>query len=141
MDREIKKPHENPSIGALLCTENDKEVVEIALSRNISPALIAEYETMSGELNYVHFKVEEVAQDLKFRAETTTLKTFAYHLLQVADVLRDVDKYLSGDCKLEIAEKSIRNLFGEDWKRKELTLLQQEAKALIVEMNELIKKE
>ncbi|HTI08213.1 MAG TPA: PDDEXK nuclease domain-containing protein [Puia sp.] len=45
LDREVKKPHENPSIGILLCTENDKEIVEIALSRNISPALVAEYET------------------------------------------------------------------------------------------------
>jgi len=34
-----------PSIGVLLCTAKDKEVVEFALSRNISPALIAEYET------------------------------------------------------------------------------------------------
>jgi len=45
MDSEVKKKHENPSIGVLLCTENDKEVVKFALSRNISPALIAEYET------------------------------------------------------------------------------------------------
>lgn len=45
LDREVKKPHENPSIGVLLCTENDKEIVEIALSRNMSPALVAEYET------------------------------------------------------------------------------------------------
>jgi predicted nuclease of restriction endonuclease-like (RecB) superfamily len=33
LDREVKKPHENPSIGILLCTSNDKEVVEFALSR------------------------------------------------------------------------------------------------------------
>jgi predicted nuclease of restriction endonuclease-like (RecB) superfamily len=45
LDREVKKPHENPSIGVLLCTSNDKEVVEFALSRSISPTLIAEYET------------------------------------------------------------------------------------------------
>jgi predicted nuclease of restriction endonuclease-like (RecB) superfamily len=45
LDREVKKPHENPSIGILLCTSQDKEVVEFALSRNISPSLIAEYET------------------------------------------------------------------------------------------------
>ena len=45
LDRDIKKPHENPSIGVLLCKGTDKEVVEYALSRNLSPALIAEYET------------------------------------------------------------------------------------------------
>ena len=45
LDREVKKSHENSSIGVLLCTSNDREVVEFALSRSISPTLIAEYET------------------------------------------------------------------------------------------------
>ena len=45
LDREVRKPHEKPSIGVLLCTGNDKEVVEISMSRNFSPALVAEYET------------------------------------------------------------------------------------------------
>ena len=45
LDRDVKKKHEKPSIGVLLCTANDKETVEIAMSRNISPALVAEYET------------------------------------------------------------------------------------------------
>ncbi|MFD2335095.1 YhcG family protein [Pedobacter mendelii] len=45
LDRDVKKPHENPSIGVLLCKGKDEEVVEYALSRNISPALIADYET------------------------------------------------------------------------------------------------
>lgn len=38
LDRDVKKTHEHPSIGVLLCkTKNDTEV-EYALSRNISPA-------------------------------------------------------------------------------------------------------
>lgn len=45
LDRDVKKKHEKPSIGVLLCTGNNKETVEIAMSRNISPALVAEYET------------------------------------------------------------------------------------------------
>ncbi|RNL55138.1 PDDEXK nuclease domain-containing protein [Pedobacter jejuensis] len=45
LDRDVKRPHENPSIGILLCKGKDEEVVEYALSRNISPALIADYET------------------------------------------------------------------------------------------------
>ena len=40
----MKKNHENPSIGVLLCRDKDDEVVEYALSRNLSPALIAEYQ-------------------------------------------------------------------------------------------------
>ncbi|MEJ7737451.1 MAG: PDDEXK nuclease domain-containing protein [Chitinophagaceae bacterium] len=45
LDRDLKKPKENPSIGILLCKTKDKEVVEYALSRNMSPAMVAEYET------------------------------------------------------------------------------------------------
>lgn len=43
LDRDVKKPHENPSIGILLCRDKDNEVVEYALSRNLSPAMVAEY--------------------------------------------------------------------------------------------------
>jgi len=45
LDRDVKKFHENPSIGVLLCREKNDEVVEYALSRSISPAVISEYET------------------------------------------------------------------------------------------------
>ena len=44
LDRDVKKPHENPSIGILLCRDKDDEVVEYALSRNLSPTLIAQYQ-------------------------------------------------------------------------------------------------
>lgn len=45
LDRDIRKPHENPSIGILLCNGKDDTVVEYALSRSLSPALIADYQT------------------------------------------------------------------------------------------------
>ena len=45
LDRDVRKEHENPSIGILLCREKDDEVVKYALSRSISPAVVAEYET------------------------------------------------------------------------------------------------
>ncbi|MGH8474964.1 MAG: PDDEXK nuclease domain-containing protein [Methylococcales bacterium] len=45
LDRDVKKPHEGPAIGVLLCASKDNEVVEYALSRSLSPALIAEYQT------------------------------------------------------------------------------------------------
>ena len=41
LDRDRKRPHENPSIGVLLCRTKDDEVVEYAMSRHISPALVA----------------------------------------------------------------------------------------------------
>ncbi len=45
LDRDFRKPHENPSIGVLLCKSKDTEVIEYALSRNLSPTLVAEYNT------------------------------------------------------------------------------------------------
>jgi len=45
LDRDIRKPDENPSVGIILCKSKDDEVVEYALSRSLSPALIAEYKT------------------------------------------------------------------------------------------------
>ena len=45
LDRNVRKPHENPALGVLLCASKDDEVVEYALNRSLSPALIAEYQT------------------------------------------------------------------------------------------------
>ena len=45
LDRDVKKTDENPSVGIILCKSKDDEVVEYALSRNMSPALVAEYKT------------------------------------------------------------------------------------------------
>lgn len=43
LDRDVKKENENPSIGILLCKSADSQVVEYALSRSLSPTMIAEY--------------------------------------------------------------------------------------------------
>ncbi len=43
LDRDVRKMHENPSIGILLCKGKDDEVIEYALSRSLSPTKIAEY--------------------------------------------------------------------------------------------------
>jgi len=45
LDRNVRLQHENPSIGILLCKGKDNDVVEYAMSRNLSPAMIADYET------------------------------------------------------------------------------------------------
>ncbi|MFW2475376.1 MAG: PDDEXK nuclease domain-containing protein [Sediminibacterium sp.] len=46
LDRDVKKPDENPSIGILLCKNSDAAVVEYALSRYLTPAMVAEYKTV-----------------------------------------------------------------------------------------------
>ena len=43
LDRDVKRTNENPSIGIILCPEADKTVVEYAMSRSMSPTMVAEY--------------------------------------------------------------------------------------------------
>ena len=59
LDRDIKKPHENPAIGVLLCASKDDEVVEYALSRSTSPALIAQYQTQLPDKALLRAKLHE----------------------------------------------------------------------------------
>lgn len=59
LDRDVKKPHENPAIGVLLCASKDAEVVEYAMSRNLTPALIAEYQTQLPDKQLLQRKLHE----------------------------------------------------------------------------------
>jgi predicted nuclease of restriction endonuclease-like (RecB) superfamily len=59
LDRDVKKPHELPSIGVLLCATKNQEVVEYALSRSISPALVAEYQTRMPDKKLLQAKLHE----------------------------------------------------------------------------------
>ena len=59
LDRDVKKIHENPAIGVLLCASKDAEVVEYALSRSLSPAMIAEYQTQLPDKKLLQAKLHE----------------------------------------------------------------------------------
>ncbi|MBP6558013.1 MAG: DUF1016 family protein [Flavobacterium sp.] len=60
LDRDIRKPHENPSIGMLLCKGKDDTVVEYALSRTLSPTLVADYHTKLPNKALLQAKWEEI---------------------------------------------------------------------------------
>jgi predicted nuclease of restriction endonuclease-like (RecB) superfamily len=62
LDRNVRKPHERPSIGVLLCATKDDEVVEYSLSRSVSPALIAEYQTRLPDKKLLQRKLHEFYQ-------------------------------------------------------------------------------
>jgi len=62
LDRDVRKPHERPSIGVLLCASKDDEVVEYALSRALSPALVAEYQTYLPDKQLLQAKLREFYQ-------------------------------------------------------------------------------
>lgn len=59
LDRDERKAHENPAIGVLLCASKDNEVVEYALNRSLSPALIAEYQTQLPDKALLQAKLHE----------------------------------------------------------------------------------
>jgi predicted nuclease of restriction endonuclease-like (RecB) superfamily len=60
LDRDVRKVHEGPSIGILLCASKDNEVVEYALSRSLSPTLIAEYQTQLPDKKLLQAKLHEI---------------------------------------------------------------------------------
>ena len=60
LDRDVRKPHENPSIGILLCKGKDDTVVEYALSRSLSPTLVADYQTKLPNKAILQAKWEEI---------------------------------------------------------------------------------
>lgn len=60
LDRDVKKAHEQPAIGVLLCASKDTEVVEYALNRTLSPALIAAYETQMPDKKLLQAKLHEL---------------------------------------------------------------------------------
>lgn len=60
LDRDVKKQNENPSIGILLCKDKDTEVVEYALSRNLSPTMVSDYKTQLPDKRILQQKLHEL---------------------------------------------------------------------------------
>lgn len=63
LDRDVKKRNENPSIGILLCKDKDTEVVEYAMSRSLSPTLVAEYKTLLPDKKVLKQKLHELFEN------------------------------------------------------------------------------
>jgi hypothetical protein len=59
LDRDVKKENENPSIGVLLCRDKDSEVVQYAMSRSLSPTMVAEYRTKLPDKRVLRKKFRE----------------------------------------------------------------------------------
>lgn len=62
LDRDVRKPNENPSVGLILCAGKDDMVVEYALSRSISPALIADYQLHLPNKNLLESRLRELKE-------------------------------------------------------------------------------
>jgi predicted nuclease of restriction endonuclease-like (RecB) superfamily len=80
LDRNVKKSHEQPSIGVLLCATKDREVVEYALSRAMSPAVVAEYQTCLPDKKLLQSKLHEFYEIAQTQAALPSTSTTAKKL-------------------------------------------------------------
>ena len=62
LDRDVRKPNENPSVGLILCTGKDDTVVEYSLSRSLSPAMVAYYTLHLPDKKSLQEKMREIAE-------------------------------------------------------------------------------
>lgn len=60
LDRDVKKPNENPSVGVILCASKDDAVVEYALSRSMSPTLVSDYTLQLPDKKLLQDKLREL---------------------------------------------------------------------------------
>ena len=60
LDRQVKKPEENPSVGLLLCASKNDEVVEYAMSRTLSPMMVSQYQLQLPDKAVLSRKLQEL---------------------------------------------------------------------------------
>ena len=60
LDRDVKKTNENPSVGVILCATKDDAVVEYALSRSMSPTMVAEDTLQLPDKKLLENKLREI---------------------------------------------------------------------------------
>lgn len=61
LDRQVKKPDENPSVGLILCASKNDEVVEYAMSRTMSPMMVSQYQLQLPDKEVLRKKLQELA--------------------------------------------------------------------------------
>lgn len=61
LDRQVKKPDENPSVGLILCASKNDEVVEYAMSRTMSPMMVLQYQLQLPDKEVLRKKLQELA--------------------------------------------------------------------------------
>jgi len=65
LDRDVKKEYENPSVGIILCSSKDKDVIEYSMSKSLSKTMISEYKLKLIDKRLLESKLKEVKSILK----------------------------------------------------------------------------
>ena len=62
LDRQEKKKNENPSVGIVLCSGKNEQVVEYAMSRTISPTMVSQYTLNLIDKKLLENKLKEISK-------------------------------------------------------------------------------
>ena len=73
LDRDVKMKNENPSVGVILCSSKDKDIVEYSLSKNMSQTLISEYQLKLIDKKVLENKLSEMKQIFESENENKQL--------------------------------------------------------------------
>ena len=60
LDRCVKKENENPSVGVILCSSKDKDIVEYSLDSNMTQTMISEYKLKLIDKKLLENKLREI---------------------------------------------------------------------------------
>ena len=60
LDKDVRKENENPSVGVILCSSKDKDIVEYSLDSNMTQTMIAEYKLKLIDKKLLENKLREV---------------------------------------------------------------------------------
>ena len=77
LDRDVKKEQENPSVGVILCSSKDEDVVEYSISKNISQTMISEYKLKLIDKKLLETKLKEMNN---IEDNNNIINTFIYVL-------------------------------------------------------------
>lgn len=61
LDRQEKKENENPSVGIILCSGKNEQVVEYAMSRTMSPTMVSQYTLKLIDKKLLENKLKEIS--------------------------------------------------------------------------------
>ena len=60
LDRDVRKENENPSVGIILCSSKDTDVIEYSMSKNMSQTMISEYKLKLIDQKILKARLKEV---------------------------------------------------------------------------------
>ena len=92
-----------------------------------------------GSMDYLTYKVDEVADQLMDKNRTPLQRAFGEHLRKVAKALHDVEWVWSGDYDNGDDEEAIRAVLGDTMPDKVMAVLRADAELLIKQLQKFTK--